>query len=287
VQTVDFITPIVDDPYAFGQIAAANSLSDVYAMGGRPLTALNIAGFPADALPISILSQILRGGSDMVAEARATVVGGHTIDDREPKYGLAVTGLVHPDRIWRNSSGRGGDRLILTKAIGTGIVATAIKRGAASPAVVADAVGSMRTLNRAAATAAAEVGPHACTDVTGFGLLGHLFEMTIASKLGAKISWRRVPVFEGVWDLVRAGMVPGGTRRNLEYVSASVDFASTVPPEARLVLADAQTSGGLLIAVAPEKSGALLTALRRQGVVAAVEIGELRRDGSPRIEVVD
>jgi selenide,water dikinase len=270
------ITPIVDNPYQFGQIAAANALSDVYAMGGRPITGLNIVGFPRGELPLSVLAEILRGGSDKFAEAGAMIVGGHTIDDREPKYGLAVTGLVDPERIWRNSTGRAGDRLVLTKPLGTGVIATAIKREAGSPQLVDFAIRSMASLNQAAAAAAAAIGVHAVTDVTGFGLLGHLHELAAASGVAAWIDGGSVPAFPGVWELVAADVVPGGTRRNLDHASMFTSFEAGVSESLRLVLADAQTSGGLLIAVEPNRATALASALVRSGVAAAAEIGQLR-----------
>lgn len=275
VQTVDYITPLVDDPYQFGQIAAANSLSDVYAMGGQPLIALNVVAFPTDALPLAVLGEILRGGADKVREAGAQILGGHSIDDREPKYGLAVTGLVHPDRVVRNSSARVGDRLVLTKPLGMGIVSTAVKRDVASDELVSAAVSVMSTLNDRAASAAAEVGVHACTDITGFGLLGHLREMAEASGVGARLSFSRVPLLDGVAELAERDVLPGGTRRNLAYVADVTAFAPEVTPVQQLVLADAQTSGGLLLAVAAERCTELLDALRRSQVPAAADIGEI------------
>lgn len=286
VQTIDYITPLVDDPYQFGQIAAANALSDVYAMGGAPLLALNVVAFPTDALPIAVLAEILRGGADKAQEAGARIIGGHSIDDREPKYGLAVTGLVHPDRVWRNSTAKPGDRLILTKPLGMGIVSTAIKRDLASAALIERAVGVMTTLNKNAARATLEIGVDAATDVTGFGLLGHLHEMTAGSGVSAEIRFRDVPVLREVPDLAAQGVVPGGTKRNLAFVEPFVSFATTLDPVQRLILADAQTSGGLLLAVAPDRAAALLHALHTQGVPVFAEIGTITDGPSGRISVV-
>jgi selenide, water dikinase len=274
VATVDYITPVVDDPYEFGAIAAANSLSDVYAMGARPIFALNVVGFPRDVLPLDVLGRILEGGAAIATEAGIGVIGGHSVDDPEPKYGLVALGLVHPDRIVANAGARPGDRLFLTKPLGIGVLTTAIKRDLAPPASVDQAIRSMRTLNRAACEAMLEVGPHAATDVTGFGLVGHLLEMLNASGVGARLRFGRVPLLDGVWDLVRAGCYPGGSQRNHEHVSARVDWGDLDAAE-QLVLADAQTSGGLLIAVPAERADALRAALAARGTLAAAEIGEV------------
>ena len=286
VQTVDFITPLVDDPYQFGQIAAANAISDVYAMGGRPLLALNVVAFPTDALPMDVLAEILRGGTDQAAEADVRIIGGHSVDDREPKYGLAVTGLVHPDRVLRNSTARPGDRLILTKPLGIGIIATAIKRDLADAALIDRAVRLMTTLNRDAAAAATEIGVDAATDITGFGLLGHLREMTEGSGWGARLWFSRVPIVDGVSDLAARGVVPGGSKRNLAHVETIVSFDPGLDQTQRLLLADAQTSGGLLLAVPADRAEALLAALRGRNVPVAAEIGEITDDPSGRIEVM-
>jgi selenide,water dikinase len=286
VQTVDYITPLVDDPYTFGQIAAANSLSDVYAMGGKPLLALNVVAFPTADLPMDVLTEILRGGIDKAQEAEARIVGGHSIDDREPKYGLAVTGLVHPDRILRNSTARVGDHLVLTKPLGMGVVSTAIKRELASADLIARAVAVMTALNKDAALAAIEVGAHACTDVTGFGLLGHLHEMTAGSHVGAEIGFHRLPVLYEVADLAAQDVVPGGTKRNLTFAQEFTDFDAAVDPVQRLILADAQTSGGLLLAVAPERSDDFLRALRAKGVPVFADIGVITDEPSGRIRVI-
>ena len=286
VQTVDYITPLVDDPYTFGQIAAANSLSDVYAMGGKPFLALNVVAFPTAALPMDVLTEILRGGVDKAQEADVRIVGGHSIDDREPKYGLAVAGLVHPDRILRNSTARAGDHLILTKALGMGIVSTAIKRELASEDLIARAVAVMVTLNSNAALAAIEIGAHACTDVTGFGLLGHLRGMTSASRVGAQVRVHRVPVLREVVELAAQDVVPGGTKRNLAFAQEVADFDAAVDPVQRLILADAQTSGGLLVAVAPERTEDLQRTLHANGVPVFADIGVITDDSSGRIRVI-
>ncbi len=286
VQTVDYITPLVDDPYAYGQIAAANALSDVYAMGARPIVALNIVAFPATELPLEILGEILRGGADKAHEANVSVVGGHSVDDHEPKYGMAVTGVVHPDKIIRNSRAQPGDRLILTKPLGMGIISTAIKRDLASTELIERAIAIMSTLNRAAAEAAIAIGVHAATDVTGFGLLGHLHEMTAGSGLSARISARQVPVLPEVPQLARDGIVPGGSRRNLTFAEDFVRFDPSVSPETPLVLADAQTSGGLLLAVAERKSAELQRALYDHGVVTVADIGEFFHDPTGVICVI-
>jgi selenide,water dikinase len=285
VATVDYFTPIVDDGYDFGRIAAANALSDVYAMGARPIFALAITGFPRDQLGSGVLERILRGGADKAAEAGIAVVGGHSIDDAEPKYGLAVTGLVHPDRIVRNVGARVGDRLFLTKPLGAGIVSTAVKRGLADEALVARAVEVMATLNRAAAEAMTSVGPTAGTDVTGFGLLGHLSEMTRGSGVAARVRAGAVPVQAGVYELAAQDVVPGGTKRNHAGLAGIVRWATEVDLASQMVLADAQTSGGLLIAVPAERAGAMRAALERAGTPAAAEIGEIVA-GEGWIEVV-
>jgi len=285
VQTVDFFTPIADDPYDFGAISAANSLSDIYAMGARPLFALNIVGFPSNRLPLEVLQRILQGALDKATEAGVTILGGHTVDDTEPKYGMAVTGVVHPQRVVTNAGAQPGDQLVLTKPIGTGIIATAVKRGVADEATEQQAIALMAALNRDAAEAMVEVGVSACTDVTGFGLLGHLREMTAGAKLDAVIWADRVPVLEAARALVGGGVVPGGTRDNLAFVSPHVDWQEGISETQQLLLADAQTSGGLLIAVSTEKLDALLAALAAHGVTDAVHIGAFTEPGPGRIVV--
>lgn len=272
VQTVDFFTPVVDDPYDWGRIAAANALSDVYAMGGRPITALQIVAWPREGLSLDLLSDVQRGGAGVLAQAGCVLIGGHSVDDAEPKYGLAVTGLVDPDHLLIKGAARPGDQLVLTKPLGTGIVSTAIKRGAASPEQISAATETMVHLNREASEAALAHGVEAATDITGFGLLGHLHEMVEASAVGVRIDHRRVPLLPGVVELAEAGHVAGGTRRNLEALEATTDFGS-VEPVHRIVLADAQTSGGLLIAVPPDRAGDLVNALA--AAPAAALIGEI------------
>jgi selenide,water dikinase len=257
VTTVDFFTPIVDDPYDFGRVAATNALSDVYAMGGTPLTALNLVAFPLERLGREVLVEILRGGSDVATAAGVAVVGGHSIDDDEPKYGLAVTGTVHPDRVMRNSTARTGDSLFLTKPVGGGVVSTALKRGVAPGVTAGAALEAMTTLNADAARAALAAGASAMTDVTGYGLLGHLHELCLASGVAAEVSAAAVPAIDGVLELLSSPEPPvaGGTRRNRDWVSPSVDWAGDVDEPRRWLLCDAMTSGGLLVA-APEGSGA-------------------------------
>jgi selenide,water dikinase len=285
VLTVDYFTPIVDDPYAFGQIAAANSLSDVYAMGGRPIAMLSIVGFPRDKLPLGILGEILKGGAEKAREAGVSVVGGHSIDDAEPKVGYAVAGLVHPARVWKNVGARPGDALVLTKPLGTGIISTAIKQGKAAPATIEAAVRTMATLNRAAAEAVSQVEVHAVTDVTGFGLLGHLREMTGGSGVRARLEASRIPLLPDVVSLAEAGLVPGGTRRNLKSVAEVVRWDAAIAEPLRAVIGDAQTSGGLLVAT--PAAAALLRALETAGVSGAARIGEIvAEDPAGTIEVV-
>ena len=253
VQTIDFFTPLVDDPYDFGRIAAANALSDVYAMGGRPLTAMNVVAFPLERLGGDVLREILRGGLDVVEAAGAVLVGGHSIDDAEPKYGLAVTGVVDPRALVTNAGGRAGDALVLTKPLGVGAIVTARKRGAADDAVLSDAVEVMTALNDAASAAAVDAGAHAMTDVTGFGLLGHLHNLARESGLAAEVVAADVPAIDGVEDLLAdEGAVSGGSRRNAEYAAEFTTFADGVAPWRQRLVADATTSGGLLVAVAAE-----------------------------------
>jgi len=285
VQTVDFFTPIADDPYDFGAISAANSLSDIYAMGARPLFALNIVAFPSNRLPVEVLHRILQGALDKAAEAGVSVIGGHTVDDTEPKYGMAVTGVVHPKRVLTNAAARPGDQIVLTKPIGTGIIATAVKRGLADEATAQEAIALMAALNRDAAEAMVEVGVSACTDVTGFGLLGHLREMTAGAGVDAVVYADRVPVLGAAWTFAGAGVVPGGTRDNLAFVEPHVDWDEAISEVQKLILADAQTSGGLLIAVGRERLDTLLAALAERGVVEAAHIGAFTTPGPGRIAV--
>ncbi len=273
VQTVDFFTPIVDDPYQFGAIAAANSLSDIYAMGGRPLFALSVVGFPSARLPVSVLEDILRGAHDKAGEAGIAIIGGHTVEDNEPKFGLAVTGVVSPARLLTNRAAKPGDALVLTKPIGTGILSTALKQGLLDAGETAMLTDTMAALNRSAAEAAVEAGANACTDVTGFGLLGHLLEMMSGSGTSAVITAGKVPMLSGAADLAASGVVPGGTRNNMDYTASSVTFADEVPETARILLNDAQTSGGLLISLPARSAGRLAGLLRDRGTLSAALIG--------------
>ena len=285
VQTVDFFTPIVDDPFAFGAIAAANSLSDIYAMGGRPLTALNIAGFPNDELEPEVLNQILRGGHSKVDEAGAVLLGGHTVQDPELKYGLAATGLVHPDAVLTNAGALPGDRLVLTKKLGTGLIANAFKAGDIGEDDMEEAVASMCALNAAAAEQAQAVGVNACTDITGFGLLGHASEMAAASKVSLVFDALRVPAMELALELGGRGPLAGGSKDNQDHLQNLVTIAEPVPPERANVMFDAQTSGGLLVAVAPGKADLLLESLHRGGVPDAALVGEAAAENPGRVLV--
>lgn len=282
VQTVDFFTPIVDDPFWFGQIAVANALSDVYAMGGRPITAMNIVCFPQDG-DLSVLREILRGGVEKLKEAAVALVGGHSVDDPEIKYGLSVTGIIHPEKVVRNRGARPGDVLLLTKPLGTGIIATAIKAGFAGEETVRKVIGLMASLNRDASEAMMEVGVSACTDVTGFGLLGHACEMVEGSEVGFVISVSRVPVLEEALEFSRMGLVPAGAHRNREFRKGMVEVLGVEEPMLD-VLFDPQTSGGLLISVAREKAQELLEKLRDKGIDAEV-IGEVTAEAG-KVKVV-
>ena len=284
VLTTDFFTPIVDDPSDWGKIAAANALSDVYAMGGRPLFAVNLAAWPGDGLDIAILGQVMRGGAEVAAQAGCFVAGGHTIDDPVPKYGLAVVGLADPAALMTIDRAAPGDQLILTKAIGTGVVATALKRDGASEDVVAAAVASMTLLNAGASEAALAAGVRAATDVTGFGLLGHLHRMLAASGVAARVWAAAVPLLPGAAELAAAGFVSGGTRANTERMRADAVIDEAVPAELAVLLHDAQTSGGLLLAVPQAAAAALTAELRTQGLPAAL-VGEVIAGESGHIEV--
>lgn len=275
IQTLDFFTPIVNDPYLFGQIAAANALSDVYAMGGRPLTALNLVCFPSRKVDIAILGEILRGGADKILEAGAVLVGGHSIEDEEPKYGLAVTGIVHPDQVITNCGARPGDKLILTKPLGTGILATALKAELAGPEVEEEIGRWMAKLNREAAEAMVEVGVHACTDVTGFGLLGHCLELAQGSGVDVVLKSKEIPLLAGAMDFAAMGLVPAGAYANRRHAEGKVHFVDQISEPLQDILYDPQTSGGLLIAVTGDKASPLLAELHRRGVEAARIIGEV------------
>jgi selenide,water dikinase len=285
VQTVDFFTPIVDNPYSFGRIAAANALSDVYAMGGKPLTVLNIVSFPISNLPHEVLAEILRGGADAVREAGAVIVGGHSIDDTDPKFGMAVTGICHPDKIWTNAGAQHGDVLILTKPLGAGVMTTGIKRGLATPEDIEQITAIMAALNKVAAEQGQNYDVHACTDVTGFGLLGHGLEMAKASGVRLILEAGNVPILPRAYDFVAAGSVPGGTTRNQEHVAPDVHYDAEVTAELRLLLADSITSGGLLMSVPESQGGALLSDLHNQGLVWARMVGRVTATGGIGITV--
>jgi selenium donor protein len=270
VQTVDFFTPIVDDPYSFGQIAAANAISDIYAMGGKPLTVLNIVAFPISTLDKQVLADILRGAADKVQEAGATLVGGHSIDDKEPKFGMAVTGLIHPDRIKANAGAKPGDKLILTKPIGVGIMTTSIKKDQLTEEEVKRVTNVMATLNKTAAEVMSGYEVHGCTDVTGFGLLGHASEMAKGSSAGLRIVKDRVPVLNRTRELAEQGFVPGGTKNNFNHIQPFVTFPESMDQIDRWILCDAVTSGGLLISVNPEQADQLLEQLVQHGVEASM-----------------
>ncbi len=275
IQTVDFLTPVVDDPYIFGQIAAANALSDVYAMGGKPLTAMNVVCFPIKTLDIGVLKAILRGGLDKLIEAETTLVGGHSVENNEIKYGLSVTGIIHPGKVLSNMSAHIGDYLILSKPLGTGIINTAIKGGMAGKETITMVSNTMVTLNKGASIAMQEVGVSACTDITGFGLLGHLSEMIRGNGFGMIVYAGKVPYFSEAKEFATKGMVPGGTYRNKEFFSQWVRFDSTVPQYLQDIFFDPQTSGGLLISVPRGKVDSLLAQLREKKVNEAVIIGEV------------
>ena len=282
IQTVDFFTPVVDDPYQFGQIAAANALSDIYAMGGEPLFALNIVGFPINDLPKDILTEILQGGADKADEAGIPIVGGHSVDDKEPKYGLVVTGEIHQKRIWKNSGAKPGDALVLTKSLGTGIIATGIKKGVATQDSIEDAINSMSSLNKNSAQELRGYNVNAVTDVTGFGLLGHLKEMCENSDVSSKINFQDLLFLDGTKELAMSGVMPGGTRRNLKSVEKIVSFSEQISEVEQLLSADAQTSGGLLISMPLEDAKSYV----KNGNDTTVIIGEITEKKSPLIRVI-
>ena len=285
IQTVDFFTPIVDDPYWFGQIAAANALSDVYAMGGVPKTAMNLIGFPIKQMDISVLRQILQGGLDKMKEADVVLVGGHSVEDSELKYGLSVTGFVHPDRVLTKKDLAAGDRLILTKPLGTGIINTAIKGGIASHEIIQTVTRIMAALNRDAAEIMADYPVHACTDITGFGLLGHLAEMVVDSGLGMEIHSNNVPFLKEALEYAGMGFVPAGTHNNRKFRESMVDMAPSVDPVIQDILFDPQTSGGLLICVEANRVAELMVSLKKQGMSWAAMIGEVVSEPKERILV--
>lgn len=284
VQTVDFFTPIVDDPYSFGQVAAANAISDIYAMGGKPLTALNIVAFPIADLDKKILADILRGAGEKLKEAGATLVGGHSIEDKEPKFGLAVTGLVHPDKVRSNAGAKTGDKLILTKPIGVGILTTSIKRELLSQDEINRVTAVMAALNKTAAEKMSSYDVHACTDVTGFGLLGHASEMAKGSRKGIKIISSQVPMLPRVRELAEQGIIPGGTKNNHRHLEGDVTFPEDMEQIDQWILCDAVTSGGLLISVSQNDADALLQDLKDAGVEAE-QIGEVVEDHPGHIVV--
>ncbi len=286
VQTVDFITPVVDDPEVFGQIAAANALSDVYAMGGVPLTALNICCFPAKGLDRSVLAAILRGGAEKVREAGAALVGGHTVQDDELKYGLSVTGLVDPARIIRNSSARPGDALVLTKPIGTGAIISAYRERKVSDSTLRAALSEMTRLNAAASRLMLEYGATACTDITGFGILGHALEMAQGSGVGIRLDSQAIPRYDESLELIRNGVGTRTTRCNLRLARPHLNIAGEIPEEVLTLLADPQTSGGLLIALPAERAEALVAAARAAGEAHAARVGEVFSTSPPVLEIV-
>jgi len=283
VQTVDFFTPIVDDPYTFGQVAVANSLSDVYAMGGKPVVAMNIICFPINKMDISVLQEILKGGLEKMREAGVLLVGGHSVEDNELKYGLSVTGTIHPEKVVKNKGARIGDKLILTKPLGTGIINTAVKGGVADERSTAQSIECMITLNKKAAELMTEVGVHACTDVTGFGLLGHACEMIDGEDVGMVIYSSAVPVLPGTEEYAIMGLIPGGTIRNRDFRLPMIERAANISDEQLLILFDAQTSGGLLISVPPANAPVLLNKLHREGVKEAAIIGEIIEEPTGKI----
>ncbi|EKN68135.1 selenide, water dikinase [Schinkia azotoformans LMG 9581] len=275
IQTVDYFTPIVDDPYMFGQIAAANALSDVYAMGGEPKTVLNIVGFPVKKLGADMLAEILKGAADKVKEAGAIIVGGHSIDDQEPKFGMAVTGYVHPEKFFRNVGAKPGDALVLTKPIGVGILTTGIKRGVVTPEQEEKVIETMAMLNKKAAEALEGFQIHAVTDVTGFGLLGHACEMAKGSNVSMTITYDDVPILDGTYNLAEQGVIPGGSKSNFAWLKDDVEFASSITESSQYILCDAITSGGLLVSLPKEEAKAYVQKLHEQNITAAQIIGEV------------
>ena len=286
VQTVDFFTPIVDDPFTFGQIAVANALSDVYAMGGTPLTALNLVAFPINTLSSSVLKEILLGGLSKLEEAGVALVGGHTVEDPELKYGLAVTGIVHPNKILTNAKAKVGDRLVLTKPLGTGIIATALKGGMASEEAVRKIVESMVALNRKASESMQAFGAHACTDITGFGFIGHASEMVLASHVGMVIRSKEIPIFSEAIEYTKLGLIPGGAHSNRQFFSCRVEVHSNVPSFLTDILYDPQTSGGLLISLPPSEADRLVGTLKKEGDAYASVVGEVVEEPRGKIQVL-
>ncbi len=285
IQTLDFFTPIVDDPYTFGQVAAANALSDVYAMGGKPITAMNIVCFPVKTMDMAILKDILKGSLDKLMEAEVTLVGGHSVEDNELKYGLSITGIIHPDKVLRNTGARAGDKLILTKSLGTGIINTSLKGDMASDEAVAKAIDCMTTLNRTASELMPDYDVSACTDVTGFGLLGHACEMVEGTDIGMKIYAQSVPYIPEAAEYAKMGFLPGGLHRNRDFREHMVQIEQSVPEYLQDILYDPQTSGGLLIAVSESHAAGLLKKLSDAGIADAKMIGEVVAQPKGKIAV--
>ena len=285
VQTVDFFTPIVDDPYQFGQIAAANSLSDIYAMGAQPLFALNVVGFPIKKLPKSMLTEILQGGADKADEAGITIVGGHSINDKEPKYGLVVTGEVNKNKIIRNDTAKEGDVLVLTKPLGIGIIATAIKKGKANKSLIDAAVEVMVTLNKSAADIMNSLEVHAATDITGYGLLGHLFEICKGSNVSSEIQFSEIPYINGTSELAEKGIIPKGSKQNFNTSKKYTNFSETISEIGKFILSDAQTSGGLLISLPENQANEYLNRFRNETGMEAAIIGKIVEKGKDAITV--
>ena len=280
IQSVDFFTPIVDNPYRFGQIAAANSLSDIYAMGGKPIFALNITCFPTDDLPLEVLHEILKGGNDIAKQAGIPILGGHSIKDKEPKYGLVVSGIVNKKQLIKNNNSQIGDNLVLTKPIGTGILSTAIKKDLAINTDIKNIIDVMIDLNNKGCNAMNKTKVNACTDVTGYGLLGHLKEMCESSKVTANINFEKIPLINNVINFAKKDIIPGGTKRNFEYLNPFINFKSEIPMFEKLIMCDAQTSGGLLISVSKENTDLLIEELKKQQSLATSIIGNITKKES-------
>jgi selenide,water dikinase len=286
VQTVDFFTPIVDDPFTFGQIAVVNALSDVYAMGGTPLTGMNLVAFPIKTLSPSILKEILLGGLSKMKEAGVALVGGHSVEDPEIKYGLAVTGVIHPKKILTNAKAKVGDKLVLTKALGTGIISTALKGKMASDEAIKKIVESMVTLNRAASEWMIKFGAHACTDITGFSFIGHTLEMAIASQVGMVIQSKNIPIFPEAIEYARLGLIPGGAHSNRQFFSCRVEVHSSVPSLLIDILYDPQTSGGLLISLPSDGAEGLVETLKKEGDIHSSIVGQVVEEPRGKIQIL-
>jgi selenide,water dikinase len=285
IQTIDFITPIVNDPYSFGLIAAANSISDVYTMGGKPITAMNVVCFPSDDMDISVLREILRGGLDQMNAAGVAMMGGHSVKDSEMKYGLSVTGTVHPDKLITNSGTQVGDSLVLTKPVGTGVMSTALKRRLVEDADFAPVLKSMAALNKIAAETMIEMGAHACTDITGFGLAGHASHLIQEGEIGIELDFAAIPVFPGTFDFLKKDVAPGGLGRNRDFYTTMVEFKGGLPQYKQNILFDPQTSGGLLVVLPPQKAEKMVERLHLAGISAAAIIGKVVSDKERKIRV--